>query len=344
MTETGIRILITGGGAPGAEGIIRCLRQIPNAFVIACDKNPEAYGKYLADAFFQIPDADDIDFINSVLEICKQTHSQIVLPLVTRELIHFSQSLSIFENEGIKVLVSNPDMLRIANDKGLLYQELKDNGIVAPEFVRVTNWDSMQKAIYDLGYPSKKVIIKPCNSNGLRGFRIVDSQINEVELLLKYKPDNRFISFQKLEEIFSQNPMPDYLVSEYLPGEEYTVDILAQAGKVLQVIPRLRLETKGGISTRGEILKNEDIIEYSSRIVALLKLDWLVGIQLKKAEDGTFKILEINPRVQGTTVACMGAGINFPKLAVLLAVHNTFEYVEPKWGTRFFRHWNEVYY
>ncbi|MBX2984935.1 MAG: ATP-grasp domain-containing protein [Bacteroidia bacterium] len=344
MTVSRVNILITGGGAPGAEGIIRCLREIPNVHITACDRNAEAYGKYLADAFFDIPDADHTEFIPTVLNICRKAQINLILPLVTRELIHFSNALNQFENENIKVLVSQPEVLKTANDKGLLYQTLIDNNTLAPDFVRVNNWQDMKQAICALGYPARKVIIKPCVSNGLRGFRIIDSQINELDLLLNHKPDSRYISLQKLEYIFSQNPMPDYVVSEYLPGEEYTVDVLAQNGKVLQIVPRLRLETKGGISTRGKMLKNAEIISYVTQIVGLLKMNWIVGVQLKKAENGSFKILEINPRVQGTTVACLGAGINFPKIAVELALQNHFEYQEPKWGISFFRHWNEVYF
>lgn len=344
MNKSSVNILITGGGAPGAEGIIRCLREIPHVHITACDKNSEAYGKYLADAFFVIPDADESTFIQSVLSICKEMQIQIVLPLVTRELIYFSRALSLFENESVKVLVSNLTSLTIANDKGLLYQTLSENGMVSPDFKRVKDFQAMKTAIMQFGYPDKKVIVKPCVSNGLRGFRILDSNIDELDLMLHYKPDARYISLQRLEDIFAHNAIPDYLVSEYLPGEEFTIDVLAQNGKVLQIIPRLRLETRGGISTRGEMIKHAEIIHYVTQIIELLNLSWLVGVQVKKAVDGTFKILEINPRVQGTTVACLGAGINFPRLAVELALYGAFEYKEPQWGTKFFRHWNEVYY
>ena len=344
MNESKINILITGGGAPGAAGIIACLREIKNIHIVAGDRNPEAHGKYLADSFVTLPDAEDPNFIESVKLVCKQKNIQLILPLVTRELEPFSSAIKEFKEMQVAVLVSNPKSLKLANDKGLLYKTLLDAYISAPDFRRVSDWFGMHKAIQDLGYPHKPVVIKPCKSNGLRGFRIVQPNIDELDLLLNHKPDSRYISLQKLQDIFSRNPMPDYVVSEYLPGEEYTVDVLAQKGKVLQVIPRLRSAMTGGISTRGEMINHTEIIDYVTKIVSLLELDWLIGVQVKKASDGSFKILEINPRVQGTTVACIGAGINFPKLAVELSLHNTFTYQQPKWGTKFFRHWKEVYY
>ena len=64
------------------------------------------------------------------------------------------------------------------------------------------------------------------------------------------------------------------------------------------------------------------------------------------AEDGTYKILEINPRVQGTIVAGLGAGVNLP----LIAISQTMGWeikpneMEIKWETSFIRYYNEVFF
>jgi carbamoyl-phosphate synthase large subunit len=38
---------MTGGGAPGAAGIIKCLKQQQGFSVMAADANSDAIGKYL---------------------------------------------------------------------------------------------------------------------------------------------------------------------------------------------------------------------------------------------------------------------------------------------------------
>lgn len=338
------RVLITGGGAPGAAGIIKCLREIPHCFIYAVDKNPEAHGQFLADAFHAIPSPESPDFVEILLDLCLKQEIQCIMPLVTKELEVFSKAKKIFEDKGIKVMVSDPEILKKANNKGVLYQTLSEAGLQVPAFRIVNNWFEMHKAIQDLGYPQQEVIIKPCESNGLRGFRIVKAKVNEFELLLHHKPDNSYIQLNQLESIFTQNPMPEYLVSEYLPGEEYTVDVLMFKGKALQIVPRRRIAMTHGISTKGRIENQEEIIAYVKEICKVIPMEWLVGIQVKKARDGSFKILEINPRVQGTTVACRGAGINFPALAIQLALTQQFEYKEPKWGVQFSRYWEEIYF
>ena len=71
-----------------------------------------------------------------------------------------------------------------------------------------------------------------------------------------------------------------------------------------------------------------------------------IGIQVKQSSTGQFLILEINPRVQGTISAALGAGINLPVLAVKQELGLTVspEELIVKWGTKFSRHWQDVYY
>ena len=339
-----LHILMTGAGAPGAAGIIKCLREVPGVKIFAADRSKEAYGRLLCDQFTTLPDALSPNFVDETLAFCKANEIQILLPLVTRELLPLSIAKQRFSDNGITVLVSDMEELSIANDKGMLYQALSDKGIAHPSFFRVNSWFQMHKAIQDLGYPHVPVVIKPCVSNGLRGFRVVQAAINEHDLLLNHKPDNHFITLRKLEEIFANNTMPDFVVSEFLPGKEYTVDVLAQKGKVLQVIPRERVAMSSGISTKGVIENHREIIDYVTQIVSALKLDWIVGVQVKEDVNGHYKIVEINPRIQGTTVACLGAGINFPALAIELVRNKQFTYKEPEWGVKFVRHWQEVFY
>ncbi|MBP6478997.1 MAG: ATP-grasp domain-containing protein, partial [Chitinophagaceae bacterium] len=82
------------------------------------------------------------------------------------------------------------------------------------------------------------------------------------------------------------------------------------------------------------------------QIIKELQLHGNIGIQVKKADSDEFLILEINPRVQGTIAAALGAGINFPVLAVKqeIGLWISADELKVKWGTKFSRHWSEVFY
>lgn len=341
-----LRVLMTGGGAPGAAGILKCLQQHPDIEIVVADANPEAVGRYLNPTFEVIPKATDATFITAIEQLCQKHHIQVIVPLVTRELFPFSENKKAFATKGIKVLVSDYEQLNIANDKGKLYQLLHDNGILTPQFKTATTIKELEDAVRQLGYPNKVVCFKPCVSNGSRGFRIIDENKDEFDLLFNHKPTAEYITLEKAISILKQKPFPSLLVSEFLPDEEYSIDCLAQNGKCLLAIPRLRRKMLQGISVAGLIEQHQEIINYCKAIVECCNLHGNIGVQVKRGEDGVFKILEINPRVQGTTVALLGANINLPLLAVQMEMGETINpnEINIKWGTQFTRHWTEVFH
>ena len=129
-------------------------------------------------------------------------------------------------------------------------------------------------------------------------------------------------------------------------GEEYSVDCLAEHGEAKLIVPRLRSRMINGISVEGEFKKEDSIIVYCKQIIKELQLHGNIGIQVKRSATNEFLILEINPRVQGTISAGLGAGINLPVLAIKqeLGLPISPKDLEVKWGTRFSRYWNEVFY
>lgn len=337
---------MTGAGAPGAAGILKCLEQDNNVHVVSADADPEATGKYLVKEFVCIPTADKPDFTDKVLSICRKKNIHVLMPLVTKELIPLSQHIKEFELAGTKLLVSSTASLEIANNKSRLYEFLQWRGLKIPDFRVVENVEQFQNAVAELGHPSKQVCFKPSVSNGSRGFRIITEQFNEADILFNQKPSNVFIRLNDALRVLSSAHFPELLVSQYLPGDEYSVDCLCNQGNALLVLPRLRKKMVNGISVKGEFVREDKIIDYCTRIIKELQLHGNIGIQVKANDEGEFLVLEINPRVQGTISASLGAGVNLPLLAVKqeLGLPILPEELIIKWGVRFSRYWEEVFY
>jgi carbamoyl-phosphate synthase large subunit len=346
MAKERINILMTGGGAPGAAGILRCLQEYPGLHVTVADANPQATGRYLGGEFHTIPLATNISFIDALLSLCKEKNIDVLFPLVTRELLPLSRHVKDFELIGTKVLISPQASLEIANDKGRLYEFLQWRGIAVPEFRIVDAIGQFEIAIGELGYPSRAVCFKPTVSNGSRGFRVISEKTDELDLLFNHKPATTYISSREVIRILSTGPLPELLVSEFLPGDEYSVDCLCKQGEAKLVVPRLRKRMINGISVEGEFVKEENIITYCGSVIKELQLHGNIGIQVKRSAAGQYLILEINPRVQGTISAALGAGVNLPLLAIKqeldLPIADSETHV--KWGTKFSRYWSEVFY
>jgi carbamoyl-phosphate synthase large subunit len=346
MNKGEINILMTGAGAPGAAGIIKCLSKEPCFNIIAADADAGATGRYLVDDFVVIPRGNDPAFVTSILDLCRKKNIHVVLPLVTRELFPLASHRDEFDLAGAKVLVSPSESIEIANDKSRLYQFLEWRGIPVPEFRIVENPEQLNTACAELGYPQKTLTIKPSVSNGSRGFRIISEQVDRLDLLLNHKPGHSYTTLPELIAIMGVNKIPEMLVSEYLPGDEYSVDCLCKEGHATLVVPRRRVAMVNGISVKGEFVRHQEIIKYCTDIVRELRLHGNVGVQVKASATGAFRILEINPRVQGTISAALGAGINLPVLAIKseLGLPINEDERQVKWGTRFGRFWEEVYY
>jgi len=336
---------MTGGGAPGAAGIIRCLKEDPGIVLTVADARHDAVGRLLHDDFLTVPEAAHPDFIARLLQACESRGVQLIMPLVTNELFPLSKHKALFESKGIRVLVSSESGIATANNKAACYSFLQGRGLALPRFFKVKTVEEFIHAAFELGHPAAPFCFKPAISNGSRGFRVVSDALNESELLFAHKPYQTSITYAHALKILSAQSFPELLVSDYLPGEEYSVDCLAAEGEPLLAVPRLREKTINGISVQGRFVNDGLIIDYCSRIIRAIGLHGNIGIQVKKNAAGEPLLLEINPRVQGTIVAALGAGINLPLEAVRqeMGLPPLASMESIRWGTRFFRYWTEVF-
>ena len=342
-----IKVFITGAGAPGGPGIIKSLRKVKEReiTILGGDANLEnSVGAGLLDKIYRIPFAESPDFIQKVLDICTAEKIDVIIPLVTRELLVFAQNKSLFSKKGIYVSVSDPEQLEIANSKYLLMKFCREIDIPVPDFYLVHSLDEFRIAARELGYPEMKICFKPPVSNGLRGFRIIEDGQDRLFSLMNEKPNNIYISFNEFESICEGGEsFPELLVMEYLPGEEYSVDVLADNGNFICAIPRSRDLIKMGISFVGTVVEDREIIGYSRRVVEGLKLNGNIGLQFKRDLNGIPKIIESNPRVQGTIVLCTAAGANMVYEAVRIGIGEKPGIPEIKWGLKMIRYWDELF-
>ena len=71
------------------------------------------------------------------------------------------------------------------------------------------------------------------------------------------KPSGTEISLDDLLVILSSDTYPDLIVSDYLPGTEYTVDVFA-GENVKLAVPRIRTQIRSGVSFLTEIDMRKD--------------------------------------------------------------------------------------
>jgi len=222
MGEIQISILITGAGAPGISGTIYSLRNNYDKRkfkIITTDSKSDVVGKYLSDEFFVIPPASDPEkYLKAIYKLCQDKKIKIIIPQNTAELVILSSNKDIFEKIGTRILLSDKEAIEIANNKYKLMKLCLENNVPVAEFYNVNNIDDLINRAKDLGWPEKKIVIKPPSSNGMRGVRIIDENINLKKMFYDEKPTSLYINMENLKEILGQS-FPELLVMEYIPGK-----------------------------------------------------------------------------------------------------------------------------
>lgn len=339
-----VRILIpSGAGAPGFGGILECLRELSGSSVFCGDIDPNAYGKKMADGFALMPKSSDPSYFDNVLQKAETFSCNVILPITTGELFVLSEKREILQKKGIAIAISRFESMKTVNDKAALYHYLQTSQLPCVQYSVCSTKENFLHAASELMHQQNHLIVKPAFGNGGRGLRIiVDTQYQQQHYFSgKFANLTTTIDAMKIE-LPDTFPSP-MIISEYLPGNEYSVDALANEGETLGMVIRLRKKIVSGISVSGEFVRIESIEEQVKTLISRLKLHGPIGIQFKENKDNFPVLLEINPRLQGAVSGCRAAGINIPKMSVELALGNIpFSFSTPESGS-FNRYWRDVF-
>ncbi len=337
-------VILTCCGGLVSPGMIQSLKMVKErkVSVVGVDMKESAIGAYMVDKFYVVPSGDSPAYVDKMLDISVKEGVEVILPTSNEESLALSEHRQAFEDKGIKIAASDYEMLRVAYHKGLCYQFLKEKGLPCPEFYTVGTPEKFEEAAANLGYPEKPVVMKPPLGRGGRGVRILTAS-QAKDSMLRDKPGSLEANFDVVLDTLRQGSFPELVVTEFLPGEEYSVDLLAKAGKPLIGVPKLRLNTVFGPSLVGIVKKNPEVEKVVTDICRAFEFNYNINIQLKYSGDEKALPYEINPRVAGTIALCTAAGANLLYYAVKLALGEEIPEVEIEDGVRMVRHFKELF-
>lgn len=249
--------------------------------VIGVDASNNNAARNFVDRFFVIPRCDDKDYISELLRIATENEVKLILPLYEKEFGILCDNREIFEQKGIKILLSDKVIIDICNNKLNTQDFFEKEGILAPSLTE-----------------HAPAVIKPVDGMGSKDVFVVD---NDAEL--------------EAAKVLSHS---NYIVQEKIDGTEYTIDVLCDfKGNVVAAVPRVRLEVRSGEVAKSRTEKNEEVICKTKELVNKLnKYGTVIGpitIQCFVTNDNKIVFLEINPRVGGGVPLTFEAGVNYGK-------------------------------
>jgi carbamoyl-phosphate synthase large subunit len=278
-------VLVPGASAPAGINTIKSLKLANfKGKVLSTDSNTLSAGFYLADYSEVVPEVDNKDYLEVLFKIIDKYDINVLMPSSGHDIFPFSENKEKLKRNGVIAVVSERDVLEICRDKILTFEHLNKKFNLPFTTDKKNNISE---------FP---IIAKPRYGKGSRDIIKIDD-------------------FAELDYVDSR--YSNMIFQEYLPGDEYTIDVLSDMdSNPVTSVPRVRLQTRGGISTKGKIVLDKELIEESFRIVKHLNIIGPSCVQVKKDKDDGFKLVEINPRLGGGTIFSTLAGANFPKMII----------------------------
>jgi carbamoyl-phosphate synthase large subunit len=306
-------VLVTGAGGPAGVAVIRAL-QAAGHEPVALDADPTAVGLRLTEVAHVVPRYDDPSYLAALVRAATVSSAQALICTVAEEYPALIAAQPYLEESGVRTLMPARGTVEACIDKWAFAAAMSAAGLPGP----ATNLGSAE------GIPGPW-IIKPRFGRGSRDVHLVTTATRLRGLL---------------------SSVPDPIVQTQLTGREFTADALVNAsGAVVSVAPRWRLETKAGISTKGETFDDPEVINTCSLVLKAVGLVGPANVQGFVAEDGDVVVHEVNPRFSGGLPLTLHAGADVvgEYLRMILGLEERPDRLVARPGVRMMRHFTEVF-
>lgn len=258
-----------------------------NCQIYGTDKMELSSALQLCDKKFIVNSVDHLHYIKQLLTIVTQNNVRLIVPTVDLDLQILAKNKERFSKIGCTVLVSNPDVVNICQDKRKTYEFLTENNFQTP--LTMDAQAALSKK--SLKYP---LFLKPWDGYASRGNAVVRN---------------------RRELSFYSEKIPHCIVQEFIPGKEFTCDVYVDFDlQVRCIVPRNRIETRAGEVSKSKIIKNAEIMRQTALLVEKLGAGpGVITVQLILTKDDKIKFIEINPRFGGGAPLSIKGGADFPK-------------------------------
>ena len=302
-------VLLTGVGK--RYDIVSCFARLTNT--IAADPSPLAPAQYAAQVRCEVPLIGDPGYVPALERLCEQHRVGAVLPLTDLDIVVLAEARA---HGRLPAFVPSPAVARATYDKYEAHLLLGRLSLPSPPTALPEDDDD------GLSYP---VMVKPRRGSGARSIHLAHDAAQA-----------RFFADYIAEPVMLQQAMA---------GPELSIDCLGDLdGRCINAIPRTMLESRGGESIKGAVVRDEELIELGRSTMEALAVTGPATIQVFRDPELGLRITDVNTRFGGAFPAPTYAalpGRTYPELIVAMASGETVEphVGEFREGTTFTRYY-----
>ncbi len=284
-------------------------KEIRGVRVYACDASIYAPALYIADEFFIVPEVYDSKYVEILLgEACNRKIDAII-PLNDLELPILSFNRNLFEEQGIRIVVSDKEVIDLCFDK---YRTLAFSDSLSIE--KIPTFINLNEATeYRKKNPGCNFIIKPRWGTASIG---ISYPKNDDELIYQYNFTKEKLVTTFLNEISSTDYENSVLIQKVIKGQEYGIDIINNLDREYEAtLIRKKISMRAGETDKAETVLDDNLSKIGKEIGEKIKHTGVLDCDMF-VENGKFYLLEMNPRFGGGYPFSHAAGANVP-LAII---------------------------
>lgn len=300
MTGEGTAAVVPAIGVPSSVAAIRSLgRAGVDPIAVSDDSTaPSFSSKYCAESILAPAPSETMSgYADALLQLAARGDVRTILPLREADVYVLARNRREFA-EHLDPVWPTFETLRNVQDRRTLLSIAEDLGVPTPETRLLTDWPGNEDRRV---VKSRYSIIVDDGTDRARypGVRVVD-------------PESR-PSVETVRNEMGHTPLLQEFVSN---GGEYGYFALFDRGKPVATFQHRRIRSHsygGGASVYRTAVDVPEIDRYGTDLLSTLEWHGPAMVEFRRdARDGTFRLMEVNPRFWGSLALSVHAGVDFP--------------------------------
>jgi carbamoyl-phosphate synthase large subunit len=277
------KVLVFPGGTEIGLEIQRSLAQCPKTILFSASQDVPNHAPFVFRKTLCVPSVHEAGYVDALNRVLDDHRIDFIYP--AHDDVLFALACDA-ERIRAKIVTSPAETCAVSRSKSFTYQRLSGAVKTPRVFNRPEDVDQ---------FP---IFAKPDRGQGSqRTFRVNDQD--------------------SLHALCREHA--DLILSEYLPGEEFTVDCFSHRNQgLLYCEARRRIRTRSGISMSSAFAPDlgREPREIAEAIGTRLAFHGAWFFQLKRDAAGALRLLEVAPRIAGTMALSRVRGVNFALLSL----------------------------
>lgn len=282
-------VMVTGVGAIMGYGLLKSLRAAdPSVRLVGTDIYDDAVGRGWSDVFVQAPLTSALEYGQWLGETLAGHQVDLLIPGIEQDIHWLSDNRALLATFDCQVVLNNQNLIELSRDKWAMDQALRELGDVSriPSLLS-GDFHSLKAA---LGLP---FLLKPRRSYASKGLVWVHQERD-------FTPHAALLGDHLMAQPIIGSAADEFTVAAFGDGR-------GDAGPIIAFQRRLASD---GSTAKAWVYQDDSLDQTVTRLCRAFKPVGPTNLQFRRGSDGSWSLLEINPRISSTSSIRRAFGYN----------------------------------